>query len=262
MNTLLALLLSITLVFALTGGVFAEDGVEDTTTIGPTEAQATKPGKAAREKRLKETINMHKDEQKREKTGKLRKEAGKKNRAYLLGAEVTAVSDSSLSVSKDGKTYTVNAGEDTKVRRHYFGKSSLTEFSVGNKVNVRGVWADDSQTTIAAHMIRNLSIMKKHGTFFGTVKSTSTNSFVLTSRHRGVQTVTTDTNTKFVNRRQQTITIVDILVGHKVRVKGLWDMSQKTVTQVTQVKDFSIPAQTTTPGSPTFTPTPTVTPTE
>ena len=35
----------------------------------------------------------------------------------------------------------------------------------------------------------------------------------------------------------------DVQVGHRVRVKGLWDNKLNKITEVTQVKDFTIPAQ-------------------
>jgi len=35
----------------------------------------------------------------------------------------------------------------------------------------------------------------------------------------------------------------DIEVGHRVRVKGIWDLTNKTISEVTQIKDFSIPIQ-------------------
>jgi hypothetical protein len=37
--------------------------------------------------------------------------------------------------------------------------------------------------------------------------------------------------------------MADIQIGHRIRVKGIWDITNKTISEVTQIKDFSIPAK-------------------
>ena len=130
---------------------------------------------------------------------------------------------------------------------------------VGDTVNVIGLWADDAHTTINAKLVRDISIQKRFGVFVGVVKSLLPTGWVMStvSEKRGDQTVTVSGNTKFVNRKEETITQADVVAGHRVRVKGLWDRVANTVTDVTQVKDFSLPAKPT----PTVTVTPVVTPT-
>lgn len=196
-------------------------------------------------------------------------------RAIFLKAEVTAKTDTTLTIEKDGKTYTVNLSEETQLRRRFGAKSDIDEFSVGNTVNVYGSWTDDTKTTIDARLVRNLSIQKRFAVFIGQVKSLLGNGWVMStvSAKRPDQTVTVTSSTKFVNRKEETITQSDIQVGHRVRVKGLWDSSNNTVTEVTHVKDFSLPpvptvtatvtaTATVTPTStPTSTPTDTPTPT-
>lgn len=162
-------------------------------------------------------------------------------RAIVLQAKVDAVSASSLTISKDGKTYTVNIATDTHIRRRFGGKSDLIEYSVGNTVSVWGVFTDANKTTINARQIRNLSIQKRNGVFFGTIKSVGTGTFVLASKNRGDQTISIAATTKLVNRKQTPITASDLKVGDRVRVHGLWDNSRNTVTEVVQVKDFSQP---------------------
>ena len=105
-------------------------------------------------------------------------------------------------------------------------------------------------------MVRNLSIQKRYGVFFGVVQSLNANGWVMTtiSTKRENQTVIVSTSTKFINRKEVTITQGDIAVGHRVRVKGLWDKSNNTVSEVTSVKDFNLPPK------PSPTPTPTVEP--
>lgn len=161
--------------------------------------------------------------------------------AHLVGVKVDSISGTTLTVSKDGKTYTINTDASTKFRRLFWGKSSLSEISVGDNLNVWGKWTDDAQTTILARMIRDTSIMKRFGVFIGTVKSKDTASFVITTVNRGDQTVSFDNNTKFVNRKGATISYNDVNVGDRVKVRGLWDKTLSKITQVTQVKDFSLP---------------------
>jgi len=164
-----------------------------------------------------------------------------KSRVFLNDATITAVSENSLTVTSEGQTYTVNLRSDTKVRRHYYGKSELSEFQVGQHVNVWGTFTDETRTTISAAFVRNLSIMKRHGVFIGIVKAISDNMLTLDTIARGVQKVTVDANTIFVNRKMEGISQSDVEVGHRIRVKGMWDKTNSTVTEVKQVKDFTLP---------------------
>jgi len=162
-------------------------------------------------------------------------------RAVIASAKITAINGSTLIVNMDGKDYNVLTDDKTKFRRRFWGKSELSEFSVNDLVNVIGRWNNEERTEIKAVLIRNLSIQKRWGVFIGTVKSVSENGFVLTSLKRGDETVVVDSSTKLVNRKMETISLADILVGHRVRVKGMWDSANKTITEVVQVKDFSLP---------------------
>jgi hypothetical protein len=186
--------------------------------------------------------------------------AEKKNHAKVMNAELTAINGTTLTITKDGKTLTVTTDTKTIFRRHYGGLASLTELSVGNMLDVLGTYTDDTKLTIAAKNIRDRSLMKFRGAFIGDVVSKTGNSFVLKSKHRGDQTVTVDAKTKYVDRKQQVITLNDVVVGHRVRVKGVWDKSNNTVTQITQVKDFSLPPKATESATPSSSPSAEVTP--
>ncbi len=176
-----------------------------------------------------------------------------RGRAAIGSGTVTAISGTTLTVkTKDGKTITVLTDSTTQFRRRFWGKSSLSEMSVGDMVNVIGQWTDDTKTTIQARLVRDLSIQKRFGVFFGTVQSVNPTGFVVQTIRRGNLTVTISSSTKLVNRREQPIVQSDIKVGHKVRTKGLWDSKLNTLTEVAQVKDFSLPVQAT----PTATPKP------
>lgn len=167
-------------------------------------------------------------------------------RAAILGGTLSAKSGTTLTVTKDGKTYTVNTDNTTQLRRRFWGKATLDEMQVGDSVNVHGKWSDEAKTTIAAKLIRDVSIQKRFGVFFGTVQSLTSGGWVMTTVGRGNQTVTVSSSTKFVDRAGRSITQNDIAVGHKVRAKGLWDRANNTITEVSHVKDFSLPARPTT----------------
>lgn len=169
--------------------------------------------------------------------------------AHLTNASVTAISETTLTVTKDGKPYTINTTAKTKFGRRFWGKSSLSEISVGDTVNIWGKWTDEGQTTIDTRLIRDLSIQKRQGVFIGTVQGKSDSGFTLQTKNRGVQTVTADKNTKYYNRMGRFITLNDINANDKVKVRGLWDNKLNTITQVLYVKDFSQPP----PPTPTVT---------
>ncbi len=163
--------------------------------------------------------------------------------ALINQGTVTAVNGSSLTVSFNGKTFTVNTDSKTRVRRHFFGKAELGEVRVNDIVDVWGKFTDSGQTTILARMIRDASIMKRHGVFVGTISSISGSSFVMQTKARGSQTVNTSSSTKFVDRNGNTITLSQLKVNDRVRAIGIWDAVSKTMVEVGEVKDFSIPAK-------------------
>lgn len=194
-------------------------------------------------------------------------------RIILNDANVTATGASTLTVEKDGTAYTINITDKTKIVRRFFGKATLADIKVGHKILVVGKRVAENSTTIDAVLIRDLSIQKRFGAFVGTVTGITGDSFTLNTVARGVQKALVGTTTKFVNRKNVTITKADVLVGHRIRVKGTWDSSVNTITEITQVKDYDLPVRATgstgatvsvTPTStltPTVTPTPTATPT-
>jgi hypothetical protein len=205
--------------------------------------------------------------------------AFKKIRFSFGNGKITAISGTTLTVEKDGKSYTVLTGTfdtcTTAFKRRFWGNSSLSEYTVGDMVNVVGKFQDEGKTTIEACVIRDISIQKRFGVFVGEVISLTTDGWVMktVSNKRDNQTVTVSSSTKFVNRKEEGIVKADIQVGHKVRIKGLWNRLNNTVTEVTHVKDFSLPIKlsitptptvmvTVTPTpSPVVTATPTATPT-
>ncbi len=188
------------------------------------------------------------------------------NRYDIKQGNVTAINGTSLTVTlldineqPNGKTITVNTDSSTKFKRRFWGDSSISEISVGDRVNVKGTWTDSSQTTLQAKYVRDTSIMKKFGTFIGTVLTKSDTSFTFDPNHRGNQTVYFDSNTKFINRSGQTMTYSQLNVGDKVRVKGIWDKTLHKITGVTEVKDFG-PAGSTATTNPSASASPSASP--
>lgn len=183
-------------------------------------------------------------------------------KAIIIGGTITAKTDTTLTVTKDGKSYAIQLSDNVHLRRRFWGKSSLTEFSVGNTVNVYGAWTDETKTSINAKLIRNISIQKRFGVFIGQVKSLLSNGWVITpiGNKRADQTVTIDVTAKITDRRGETISQSDVVAGHRIRVKGLWDMSANTITEVKEIKDFGLPVTVKVSVTPTATLAPTSTP--
>lgn len=161
-------------------------------------------------------------------------------RGELKNVKVIAKDATSITVDSDGTGIKVDITANTHFRRKFWGKTSLAEISVGDSVDVIGRWTSEAKTEIKAVVIRDLSIQKRFGVFFGTVKTITDTGFVMTTIQRGEETVTYD-SAKIINRKGEAITASDILVGHRVRVRGLWDSANFTIKEVTEVKDFSIP---------------------
>lgn len=173
--------------------------------------------------------------------GLLKSKITKFGRAAIINGTLSGKNGTTLTVTKDGKTYTVLTDDKTQLRRRFWGKATLDEMQTGDTVNVHGKWTDDAKTTIQATLVRDLSIQKRFGVFFGTVTSLTSNGWVMQTIKRGSQTVTVSPSTRFVNRRGEVINQSDIAVGHRVRVRGLWDSKANTIGEVTHVKDFSLP---------------------
>ncbi len=161
----------------------------------------------------------------------------------IVKTEGTVLSALTITVQdKDGKQYTVKTDAKTQLRRRFWGKiQSVSEFTPGDRLTVIGQWTDDAKTTVLARLIRNTSIQKRTGVFIGTVESKTDGSLVVATINRGTLTVSGFASAKIINRVGKTIPVGDIAVGHRIRVRGLWDMANKTLTDVAEIKDFSIP---------------------
>ena len=154
-----------------------------------------------------------------------------------LNGTISSVSSKNIVVNGT----TVNLLSNTVLLRKFGGKSTLTELSVGDEVQVLGKWTDSTNTAVNARVIRDLSIQKRRGTFVGTAVSVTPAGFSFQPLSRPPQTVTISPNTKFVDRKMKALTFSSITAGHKIMVRGLWDSKLNTITEVVLVKDFSLP---------------------
>jgi len=180
------------------------------------------------------------------------KPENKKYEARINGILKSRANDL-LVITENGKDYTVVLTDKTKLKRRFMSNSNINEFSVGNELMVIGKWTDDTKTAIEAVLIQNLSIQKRYGAFIGTITSISETGFVIESLQRETQTVNLNNSSRIINRIEGIISLADLQVGHRVRVKGLWDRTLKTISEVSQVKDFSLPPLPTKAALPTAT---------
>ena len=99
-------------------------------------------------------------------------------------------------------------------------------------------FTDEEKTTIDARLIRNLSIQKRWGVFFGEVTVKNGDNFVMKTIERGDQAVYFGSETEFLNHKKETISYADLQIGNRVRVKGMWDRSLNKITEVEEVRLF------------------------
>lgn len=159
--------------------------------------------------------------------------------------KITGLSNNLMSVEDNsGKIYTVNITKKTQLRRRFWGKAELKEFTFGDRVKVIGRYANEGKTEIEAVLIRNLSIQRRWGVFFGEVATISGNYLIIKTVNRGDLTVYLTSETKLKNRKEEKIKWSEIQVGHKIRVKGVWDWNLKEIRKTEEIKDFSLPLPT------------------
>lgn len=154
--------------------------------------------------------------------------------------KITVIGENNFTISSEDGTFQVNITDKTKILRKFGGKSSINELSVGDEVMVFGKFTDDTKSTIDAKTIKNNSIQKRFGAFFGKVTLKNSDNFVMETAERGTQTVYFG-DAKFVQRNEIDMTYSDLKIGNRVRVKGVWDKTLSKINEVIQIKDFSIP---------------------
>ncbi len=137
-----------------------------------------------------------------------------------------------------GNVYTVNITDKTRLIRRFGGKSNLNEFKMGDRVVIFGKYTSDNKKTIEARLIRNLSIQKRWGVFFGEIISKKETNFVIKTINRGELTVYFTNQTKFLSHDKQSISYQNLKTSDRVRVKGVWDRDLKEIREVDEVRVF------------------------
>jgi hypothetical protein len=161
-----------------------------------------------------------------------------------------------VKVKHEGGEVTLKVTDKTKILRRIGGKASLSELKIGDIVSGRGVWEDDARAILDTRVLRDLSVEKRQGTFWGLVKSLGNDSLVFEVKNKGEIKVYVGSSTKIVDRQGKEIRFSDLKVNHRIRVTGLWDNSLKQVEAVKLIKDWSTGAIVQSP-TPTLTPIPT-----
>jgi len=168
-------------------------------------------------------------------------ETGDENYALIKAAkitEITSLATTTATTSADfikikvlGQDYKVKINKETNVVRYSWVKLSidLSEFTVGDIINVYGTIDENDPFLIQAKTVRNVSIQKKHANFIGEITSiTATSTFSLKTEKHGTLVVSTDANTKIYSSSQLK-TFSDLKVGTKVLVRGIWNVTQGTM---------------------------------
>ncbi len=145
--------------------------------------------------------------------------------AVALGGKVTVINGTMLTlVATNGSTYSIDASAAKFIRR-FGGTMVLGDIQVNDQLFVTGSLTG---TVVKAKVVQDLSLQARNGNFTGTVKSMSTNSFVLTSKNRGDQTINVSSSTKMM-KNGQPMTLADLTVGAMVHVDGVWDRTNTNV---------------------------------
>ncbi|MCS6956457.1 MAG: hypothetical protein NZM02_01235 [Patescibacteria group bacterium] len=171
----------------------------------------------------------------KEKVKNLKFEAKIKGKIIEIGQNYLKI------ITDDRKQYQVNISEGTQLRRRFWGKSTLKEFAVGNEVLIIGKFINEEKNTIEAVLIRNLSIQRRWGIFFGEVTTVSQNYLIIKTAKKGELKVYVSEKTNLKNRKEEIIKWEDIKIKDKVRIKGVWDKDLKEIRETEEIKDFSLP---------------------
>lgn len=153
-------------------------------------------------------------------------------------AQVTGINGTTIAVTKNGTSYTINTTSATIFYREYFGVGIINQINVGDYVNVRGLCNEND--TISADFVRDTSIVFEN-TINGQVSQVTANGFTLATDHLGNQTITISGNTKLTDKNGNPITLSQIQSNDHVVLNGIWDHTLNTINFVGYVQDYSLP---------------------
>ena len=166
----------------------------------------------------------------------------KENKVAYVYGEAQTISPTRFVMKRksDDKQITVTISDATKLVRRFGAKSSLAEMAETDVVEVKGTWSDSDKTQLTATFIRNNSVQARHGTFAGIVTEVTDAHVLFQSKERGIQTITPDSSTKYVNAKGVAILASQVISGHSLRVTGVWDRKLNTIKEVKIIKDQSL----------------------
>lgn len=141
----------------------------------------------------------------------------------MKASKVTEIGDNYLKVSVFQYAYKIDISA-ANIVRHTWGPSNISEFSVGDIINVWGYLDETDTSLVHAKTIRNVSVQKIYGVFRGIIASidSANNTFVLKTGEKGNQTVVVSSDTKIINGTT-TASFADLQVGMGAVVRGVWD---------------------------------------
>lgn len=129
-----------------------------------------------------------------------------------------------------GKEITVKIDEKTKIVRKYYGKSSLEELTVGDKLHI--VVKTNEDGTVTAQTVRDDSLHITLKVYNGNIESlnVASSSFVLKQNAKKSFTINTDAKTKFVVPDVASSTFANLKVGDRAHVRGVINTKTKVIT--------------------------------
>lgn len=144
---------------------------------------------------------------------------------------LTAVASSTLTVQDvNGKIYAANISGATKIVNKFGGRIMVSDLKAGDSLHIKGVVLADG-ASIKAKYLRDMSILRKKAGLEGTVKDVNhlDGTFILVAKGHGEIKVIMPQNVKVRIKGIETAGHKDLADGQKVNIKGMLDLSLKTM---------------------------------
>ena len=172
-----------------------------------------------KEKRDQTTSEKTKEDPKTKKSDET-----KKNSKDLAGS-VVSISGNTISLNSNGTTYSVDASS-AKIMSKYGLKLQIFDVKTGDNISVQG---KVDGTNVSAKTIRDLSIQTASNVSSGKVTAINGTSFTLQINKKNSRTINTN-NSTVITKNGQPAQFSNIAVGSTVKVSGIFDKSNNTVT--------------------------------
>ena len=154
----------------------------------------------------------------------------KNEKKLSLTGKATAINGTTITLAGDNGTTHTGDASTARLTRRFGATMAVGDIQVNDQLVVKSIAIDTSTSTaIKAASIQDMSLQARDGSFSGTVKSVSGNSFVLQSQNRGLQTIFTNSATK-ITKGSAAATSSDLVVGATIKVDGVWNNTNNNVT--------------------------------